>query len=260
MERGRYGIEAGRFAFYGHTPDSKFWDDVWHAKEAELLWRRAAKGWLPRQFARTFERHLPTNGKLLEAGCGLGHVVLGLRARGYDAEGIDWAADTVQRLTQMRPDIPVRVGDVRALDVPDGHYAGYISLGVMEHFRDGPGVVLREAARVLRPGGVIVASVPFENAVRTRLRRTAVPLPDGLPFYQFAFSKDEFCSLTRAAGFEIEEVTYYNVVSTLRDHFPKAARALRAPGAALAVGVLGSLIPGLLGQLGHMMIVTGRRS
>ena len=35
-------------------------------------------------------------------------------------------------------DLPVREGDVTRLDVRDGSFAGYVSLGVMEHRREGP--------------------------------------------------------------------------------------------------------------------------
>jgi ubiquinone/menaquinone biosynthesis C-methylase UbiE len=44
--------------------------------------------------------------------------------------------------------------DVRALPYRDGSVAGYVSIGVIEHFQsETRQIILQEAARVLRPGG-----------------------------------------------------------------------------------------------------------
>jgi SAM-dependent methyltransferase len=52
--------------------------------------------------------------------------------------------------------VEFRVGDVHALDVPDATMDAVIAHTTISHVTDPPGV-LREAARVLRPGGVFVA-------------------------------------------------------------------------------------------------------
>lgn len=74
--------------------------------------------------------------------------VVTLNARGYDIEGVDYAEETIEQLKVLFPDLPVRVGEVTNLDVEDGHYSGYISLGVIEHCKEGPEPFLREACRV----------------------------------------------------------------------------------------------------------------
>jgi hypothetical protein len=48
----------------------------------------------------------------------------------------------------------------------DGSLAGYLSFGVVEHFREGPFVVLTEAFRVLRPGGVAIITTPAPGYAR----------------------------------------------------------------------------------------------
>jgi SAM-dependent methyltransferase len=54
----------------------------------------------------------------------------------------------------------VHHGDVTSLTLPDGGCDGVVSLDVLEHVPDYP-AALREFARVLKPGGVLVLTVPF---------------------------------------------------------------------------------------------------
>ena len=85
---------------------------------------------------------------------GLGQDVLALRVRGYDAEGVDWGSETVQAVRELYPELPIRASDVTQMEVPDGYYKGYISLGVVEHRQEGPQPFLKEASRVLERDGV----------------------------------------------------------------------------------------------------------
>lgn len=55
---------------------------------------------------------------------------------------------------------PIRIEDVTALRLPDAAMRGIASLDVLEHVPDYR-AALREFARVLRPGGVLVLTVPF---------------------------------------------------------------------------------------------------
>jgi SAM-dependent methyltransferase len=103
--------------------------------------------------------------EVLNAGAGAGSLTLkmvaaGLRVTSVDAspELCDW---TRARLAE-RPDgddHPVAVGDLQALDFPDASFDAAVCGEVLEHLDDdraGAG----ELARVLRPGGLLVASVP----------------------------------------------------------------------------------------------------
>ena len=143
-------------------------------------------------------------GRILEAGCGLGQFVIALKTLGYQAEGVDYGERTIRFLNERFPDYPFRIGDVTNLDVPDGYYGGYISLGVMEHLQEGPEIFLKEAHRILANDGIALISVPYINGLcrlKMGLGMFNGRVPDNLEFYQFAYSASEFDRCLMNAGF-----------------------------------------------------------
>jgi SAM-dependent methyltransferase len=59
------------------------------------------------------------------------------------------------------------VQDGRALTYADGSFDAAYSVSVLEHIpADGDSLAIRELARVVRPGGVVVVTVPFDRRYR----------------------------------------------------------------------------------------------
>lgn len=103
---------------------------------------------------------------VLEAGSGLGFALLLCALLGAEtAEGIDFRGETVQAvdgyLGSMPDDIVARVrvqqGDAAAMPYPDRAFDIVLSIEAISHYLDVPGFVA-EAARVLKPGGVMIIS------------------------------------------------------------------------------------------------------
>jgi SAM-dependent methyltransferase len=214
-------VEGQRLAYYMTIAGAEFWDQHWqvHFSPQVYNWaERGALGW----FEEPFTSYLPRQGRILEAGCGLGQYVLALRVRGYNAEGVEWGAETVKAVRALYPDLPIRVGDVTRLEVPDGYYSGYISLGVVEHRQEGPEAFLQEACRVLEPGGVALISVPYLHPLRRLKARLGLyrGRPDGLDFYQYAFTEADFTALLQAAGFKIIDQMLYDGFKGVKDEIP----------------------------------------
>ena len=187
--------------------------------------------------------------------------MLALRRRGYDAEGVEYAPETVRRVREFYPDLPVRVGDVTHLEVPDGYYAAYISLGVVEHRQAGPEPFLREAYRVLQPGGIMLISVPCFHVLRRLKARLGLYRgnPDGLEFYQQAFKPQEFVEIVKQQGFQIMEVLGYDAVKGLKDEVPPLRWLLRQGRLGRRVGWLMNRIALLRQHLGHMLLVVAQK-
>ena len=117
-------------------------------------------------------KHLSPHGKLLEAGCGSGRYVKYLHDRGYDITGIEYNQETVNNVNKIWPELSVVQGDILSLPYEDKRFSGIISIGVVEHFIDGPHEPLKEMHRVLQNGGKALITVPCFN----HLRRLKIPL------------------------------------------------------------------------------------
>lgn len=105
---------------------------------------------------------VPRRGLAVEIGSGLGRICRALVDEGFErVVGIDISTEMVRRAAELVPDdrVDFHVGDGTSLrPVDDGSADLVLSFTVFQHIPD-PAVIdayLREAGRVLRPGGLLV--------------------------------------------------------------------------------------------------------
>ena len=161
-----------------------------------------------------FNKYLPKDGKILEAGCGLGRWVIYYRRKGYDIIGIDLAKEAVESAKSYDPSIPVFIDNILKANYPDGHFNAVISLGVVEHFEEGPMQALYEAHRLLAKDGLLFISVPLQNTFRklliNHLKRLKMTLQQRkgaqYVFEEYRYTQAQMESFLSKAGFEIVEV------------------------------------------------------
>lgn len=128
---------------------------------------RLRTGWFQLERVRTHElilRHLPpAPATVVDAGGGAGAYACWLAARGYRVHLIDPVPKHVEQAraaSAQQPDHPLasaEVGDARRLQHPDNTADAILLLGPLYHLveKEDRIACLREAHRVLRPGGIV---------------------------------------------------------------------------------------------------------
>jgi len=209
-------------AFYLEKATPEFWDKHWQTDQLQEVIRRTKDGGL---FIPAVKRRLPPGSTVLEGGCGRGQIVHALQYQGYKAIGIDFAAQTIQNIREAAPELDVRVGDVRALELPDGSLDGYVSVGVIEHFWDGYDAIAKEMYRTLKVGGFLFVSFPYLSPLRKlKIKLRQYPFSESSTlddrreqFYQFALDAARVQADLETLGFEPKEQVTYDGIKGFKD-------------------------------------------
>lgn len=101
---------------------------------------------------------LPAGSRVLDLGCAFGFGTQFLVGR-YETYGHDLSAAHIRRARRRLPGVTFTVGPANDVPYPDKHFDAVVLLDVLEHVPDERAVTM-EIARVLRPGGTLILSVP----------------------------------------------------------------------------------------------------
>jgi dTDP-4-dehydrorhamnose reductase len=105
-----------------------------------------------------FNTKKPGETKVLDFGCGSGLFVEELAQKGYNVHGLD-ISDEVIKLGQLRGVKNLGVADSHRINYPDNFFDVVVASEVLSHLEDEIWA-LEELYRVLKPGGVVISTVP----------------------------------------------------------------------------------------------------
>jgi len=199
----------------------EFWDRQWELDEfKKKVQNLGAKDSFVTKYTK---KYLKPGSKILEGGCGIGHYVCALERLGYEAYGIDYAKNTVDKINTYFPDLKIYYQDVKRINFSDNFFDGYWSLGVIEHFWEGFGDVADEMKRVIRPGGFLFITFPQMNQLRKIKARLGIYQEYNSEnfsqdlFYQYMLDEKKVTEIFGGMGFELISKTSLDAVRGMRD-------------------------------------------
>lgn len=102
--------------------------------------------------------------RMLDAGCGPGHLALKLAKKNFDVSAVDTSEAMLAELSknlkvyEVDKAVNTQIASIEDLPFEDNSFDLICSLGVIEYLKTDE-KVLQEFIRVLRPGGVLILSV-----------------------------------------------------------------------------------------------------
>lgn len=112
------------------------------------------------------KQHIPQRGdglRLLDVGCGTGHHLASLRRCGFEVAGVDGSEEMLDHARDNNPGAEILHADVEEIPFPDASFDYVVCIEVLRYLPDSSRCI-RELARVLKPGGVCLATaVPVFN-------------------------------------------------------------------------------------------------
>jgi 2-polyprenyl-3-methyl-5-hydroxy-6-metoxy-1,4-benzoquinol methylase len=158
-------------------------------------------GWMERRdMARRCRaaRRLRARGRVLDVGCGTGEFLAAMREQGWDTLGVE-PSDRAAAYAREELGLDVRTGTLADLGLEPNSLDVVTLWTVLEHLYD-PIAALRTARRLLRPGGLLVLSVPDVDSLDARWFGAYWAGYD-TPRHLYAYSHQVLRSLLDRSGF-----------------------------------------------------------
>lgn len=146
---------------------------------------------------RLLEAYGSSSSRVLDLGCGTGAVLDQLSKRAC-AVGVDFSPLALE-FARSREPFNCLLGDGTALPLQSDTFDAVVGLDVFEHIKDDQ-KAFEECFRVLRPGGVLILSVPAFKFLWG---------PHDIALHHFRrYRKNEAAEKLKSAGFEVVKSSY----------------------------------------------------
>ena len=204
---------------------------------------------------RLLERYLPRDGaprKILDAGCGTGAVMKYLVRYG-EVSGFDYSAEAL-RLSQKRAHMRLVQASVLEIPLASRSFDLIVSFDVICETGVDDRQALREFARILKPGGLVMLRLPAYDWIRGK--------HDAATHIAHRYTRGEIAAKLKCSGLTPVRVSYANMFL-----FPMAAAkrlservfSPQQTGSDLTLdpGPLNGVLRAVLGAEAPLIITTG---
>jgi 2-polyprenyl-3-methyl-5-hydroxy-6-metoxy-1,4-benzoquinol methylase len=194
----------------------------------------------------------PGHTRLLDVGCSSGAFLASAAAEGLGAEGVEPSPEAAEGA--RRAGFKVFTGMLQEARFPEASFDALTLIEVLEHLRE-PLPLLAECRRILRPGGILLATTPNAASWTARAMgsRWEVFSLSAMGGHVSFFHPDSLKLLASRAGFELARLETRHVRLAEKGQFAKPVYLL----AKLASGLLDS--PSRLAGAGHDITVYLRK-
>jgi trans-aconitate methyltransferase len=188
------------------------WDAGLYDEKHSFVWKMAA-GLLELLEAKAGER-------ILDVGCGTGHLTAKIATNGAQVTGIDQSAEMIQEARAAYPALRFEVMDARQLVFPEKFDAVFSNATL--HWIKEPERAVQSIARVLRPSGRFVAEFGGKGniaalvaAVQRAWPKAGLPQPVPNPWYYPSLA--EYAGLLEKHGLEVTYGLLFDRPTPLED-------------------------------------------
>ena len=188
-----------------HSPSAdKQWDTSRYEDGCSFVWKHGAE---------VIELLAPKAGeRILDLGCGTGHLTAQIAARGAEVVGIDHSPEMIVAAQHHYPQLRFEVADGERFHFDEPFDAVFSNAAI--HWMKDQRAVASSVLRALKPGGRFVAEFggkdnirSIETALRRAIRRAGYAVSDE-PYYYFP-SIGEHATLLEGVGFTVTFATWF---------------------------------------------------
>lgn len=145
----------------------KYWGGPYYAQAFGVLERLLLKD-------------LPPGSRILDLGCGTGHLSVRLSERGYKITGLDISEDMLAFARRKLPEAEFIRADARAFNLPSGFDAAVSGFESMSHILEPEGLTAAfvNTRLALSPGGLFVFDINTEETYRKLWHKSSAIVED----------------------------------------------------------------------------------
>jgi SAM-dependent methyltransferase len=105
-------------------------------------------------------REVRPGAKILDAGCGSGYFLYQLNKQGYQAVGIEPAAEMYARATEINNGVEIRKDSITKISYPDQSFDAVTAIEVFRYLDEADRLAgYQECLRVVKPGGYLIITM-----------------------------------------------------------------------------------------------------